>query len=82
MAARRNAQKVDRLDVSKLVDVKADVEAGRGDHAGLHNEEREAIAALNAAVADLAREVADLDAAVADAAREVAALKAAQSKSD
>ena len=45
-------------------------------------EEREAIAALNAAVADLAREVADLDAAVADAAREVAALKAAQSKSD
>lgn len=68
MAARRNAQKVDRLDVSKLVDVKADVEAGRGDHAGLHNEEREAIAALNAAVADLAREVA--------------ALKSAQSKSD
>ena len=52
----------------KLVDVKADVEAGRGDHAGLHNEEREAIAALNAAVADLAREVA--------------ALKSAQSKSD
>ena len=68
MAARRNAQKVDRLDVSKLVDVKADVEAGRGDHAGLHNEEREAIAALNTAVADLAREVA--------------ALKSAQSKSD
>lgn len=63
MAARRNAQKVDRLDVSKLVDVKADVEAGRGDHAGLHNEEREAIAALNAAVADLAREVAALKAA-------------------
>ena len=36
MAARRNAQKVDRLDVSKLVAVRADVEAGRGDHAGLH----------------------------------------------
>ena len=61
MAARRTAG-------PKLVDVKADVEAGRGDHAGLHNEEREATAALNAAEADLAREVA--------------ALKSAQSKSD
>lgn len=63
MVARRNAQKVDQLDVSKLVHVRADVEAGRGDHAGLHNEEREAIAALNAVVADLVREVAALKAA-------------------
>lgn len=80
MAARRNAQKVDRIDVSKLVDVRANVEAGRGNHAGLHNEEREAIAALNAVVAALAREVAALKEAVADAASEVAALKAAQSE--
>lgn len=63
MAARRNAQKSGGLDVTGLVDVKADVKPRPDGHADLHNEEREAIAALNAVVADLVREVADLKAA-------------------